>query len=195
MEEPPTRPAPPINDGKAATADSLLASLAGLSAPLAFLGDDGRLLFQNDSAAELLARDDPPDWPAMLERWQNAVRTPDGPQPQLTAATGAWSARLLDLSAGADREPPSAPALYLVILTEGPLPAAAPPDRGLTQAELAVLEHLVAGLTPAEITGRQQVSLATVRTHIARLHEKFGVNRTLDVVRIAISEGLGLPRR
>lgn len=60
----------------------------------------------------------------------------------------------------------------------------------LTAAEGAVLAHLVDGRTPAEIAQRQNVSLATVRTHIARLHEKFGVTRTLDVVRLAMAAGL-----
>lgn len=59
----------------------------------------------------------------------------------------------------------------------------------LTAAERAVLTHLVDGRTPAEIAQLQNVSLATVRTHIARLHEKFGVTRTLDVVRLALAAG------
>lgn len=63
----------------------------------------------------------------------------------------------------------------------------ATPQFHLTAAESAVLDHLVEGRTPAEIADLQDVSLATVRTHIARLHEKFGVTRTLDVVRLALA--------
>lgn len=59
----------------------------------------------------------------------------------------------------------------------------------LTAAESAVLAHLVEGRTPAEIARLQDVALPTVRTHIARLHEKFGVARTLDVVRLALAPG------
>lgn len=58
---------------------------------------------------------------------------------------------------------------------------------GLTEAEAAVLVALVDGQTPAEIAARKGVSLTTVRTHIARLHIKFGTTRTLDVVRIALN--------
>ncbi len=65
--------------------------------------------------------------------------------------------------------------------------------RQLTQAELGVLRHLIAGRTPAEIAEAEVVSVSTVRTHIARLHEKFGVSRTLDVVRMAMTEGLERP--
>ena len=62
-------------------------------------------------------------------------------------------------------------------------------ERGLTPAETVILEHLLSGLTPQEIAGRQEVALPTIRTHIARLHEKFGVKRTLDLVRLAMSRG------
>lgn len=65
--------------------------------------------------------------------------------------------------------------------------------RQLTQAELGVLRHLIAGRTPAEIAEVEAVSVSTVRTHIARLHEKFGVSRTLDVVRMAMTEGSAKP--
>lgn len=58
---------------------------------------------------------------------------------------------------------------------------------GLTVAEGVVLALLVDGKTPAEIAELQSVTLPTVRTHIARLHEKFGVARTLDVVRLALT--------
>lgn len=62
-------------------------------------------------------------------------------------------------------------------------------EHSLTHAESAVLEQLLAGLTPQEIADRQSVTLPTVRTHIARLHEKFGVKRTLDLVRLVMVAG------
>ncbi len=63
-----------------------------------------------------------------------------------------------------------------------------PPDGpDLTEAERAVLAALVAGSTPADIAADQGVSITTVRTHIMRLHQKFGVTRTLDVVRLALA--------
>ena len=57
----------------------------------------------------------------------------------------------------------------------------------LTEAEQAVLAALVAGRTPDEIASTQGVSITTVRTHIMRLHQKFGVTRTIDVVRLALA--------
>jgi DNA-binding CsgD family transcriptional regulator len=70
-----------------------------------------------------------------------------------------------------------------------------PSDRpALTEAERSVLAALVAGRTPEEIAASQGVAITTVRTHIMRLHQKFGVNRTLDVVRLALARG-ALPDR
>lgn len=80
--------------------------------------------------------------------------------------------------------------VYVVMLSPSRRDAesAAAARHDLTHAESAVLRRLVDGLTPAEIAAVQSVSVATVRTHIARLHEKFGVSRTLDVVRLAMTE-------
>ena len=72
--------------------------------------------------------------------------------------------------------------------------AGQPAKRQLTQAEQAVLNHLLAGRTPAEIAAMEAVSVSTVRTHIARLHEKYGVSRTLDVVRLAMAEAAARPQ-
>ena len=72
-------------------------------------------------------------------------------------------------------------------MTKSPAPDGLASRFGLTEAEAAVLAELVDGLTPAEIATRKGVSLTTVRTHIARLHLKFGTTRTLDVVRIALN--------
>jgi DNA-binding CsgD family transcriptional regulator len=59
-------------------------------------------------------------------------------------------------------------------------------ERGLTQAEANILQQLIDGLTPMQIAVEQDISIATVRTHIARLHEKCGVRRTLDLIRLAL---------
>ncbi len=72
-------------------------------------------------------------------------------------------------------------------MSKSPAPDGLSSRFGLTEAEAAVLAALVEGLTPAEIATRKGVSLTTVRTHIARLHLKFGTTRTLDVVRIALN--------
>ena len=67
-----------------------------------------------------------------------------------------------------------------------------PTDRPvLTEAEQAILAALVAGRTPDEIAANQGISISTVRTHIMRLHQKFGVRRTIDVVRLALASPAG----
>ncbi|MFN7509610.1 MAG: helix-turn-helix transcriptional regulator [Betaproteobacteria bacterium] len=48
---------------------------------------------------------------------------------------------------------------------------------GLTLAERRILAALVGEATPAEIARRQEISLATVRTHIASLRAKLGTRR------------------
>ena len=63
-------------------------------------------------------------------------------------------------------------------------------DYGLTGAERAVLVRIIEGLSPREIAERDDVSIATVRTHIAHLHEKFGVGRTIDLLRAVLTEAL-----
>ena len=67
-----------------------------------------------------------------------------------------------------------------------------PTDRpALTDAERAILAALLDGLTPDEIASGQGIAITTVRTHIMRLHQKFGVNRTVDVIRLALQAGRG----
>src|SRR5690606_21601056 len=61
---------------------------------------------------------------------------------------------------------------------------------GLTRAEAEVLQRLIAGDTPRDIAIGQGVALATVRTHIAHLREKFGVSRTIELLRRVLMEGL-----
>lgn len=58
----------------------------------------------------------------------------------------------------------------------------------LTQTEEEILIHIIEGTPPREIAALEGVSIATVRTHIAHLHGKFGVGRTLDVLRLALAE-------
>lgn len=60
----------------------------------------------------------------------------------------------------------------------------------LTPTELRVLEHIIAGRDPNGISEAEGIAVATVRTHIAHLHDKFGVNRTIDVLRLALVEGM-----
>lgn len=87
------------------------------------------------------------------------------------------------------------------LLTRAGAPLAAPaslagrlPDGlHLTDAELVVLQSIVDGLDPQAIAAAEGVSVATVRTHISHLHDKFGVSRTIDMLRLVLSEGTGNP--
>jgi DNA-binding CsgD family transcriptional regulator/PAS domain-containing protein len=166
----------------------LVGSLARLDSALVFLSADGRVLFENEAAQKLLRYEPQPDWPGLLLQWQRAAATAeDNIAPPLSSPGGRWLARLTDLRGAVD--PRMAGGVYVVALE----PTAAPPpgsaSRGLTAAEATVLSCLLAGLSPHEIAVRQGVSMPTVRTHIAHLHEKFGVHRTIDVVRVALAEG------
>ncbi|MHB1104065.1 MAG: helix-turn-helix transcriptional regulator [Devosia sp.] len=177
--------------GEAAVgAEGVLASVARLEAPVAFLGAGGELLFQNAAASALLGSEPVTDWPALLRRWQEAtVGVEDSAAVPLGSPGGNWRMRIIDLR-GAMDERRTGGGVYVVMLAPSSASGAGPVARhGLTATESGVLRELVEGRTPAEIARLQRVSLATVRTHIARLHEKFGVSRTLDVVRMAMNEG------
>lgn len=53
---------------------------------------------------------------------------------------------------------------------------------GLTAAESAILDALMAGLSPEEIAERRTVSLATVRTQVQQLLRKTGTRRITDML-------------
>ena len=55
----------------------------------------------------------------------------------------------------------------------------------LTPAETRVFELVVAGKTPAEISALLGVTLATVRTHLARVFDKTGCTRQADLIAMA----------
>jgi DNA-binding CsgD family transcriptional regulator len=52
----------------------------------------------------------------------------------------------------------------------------------VTPAESRVLELIVEGLTPKEIADKLSVSIATVRTHLARLYHKTETSRQAEIV-------------
>lgn len=172
-------------------ADGLIGALSRLDAALVFLDGEGRALFQNDAASALLSLEPPPDWPALLVRWrQLTAATEDSAATIVRPPAGSWTARFVDLRGAMN--PRVHGDVYVVMLAPVSIETVgAAAARSLTTAELRVLGHLIAGTTPIDIAEKLAVSIATIRTHIARLHEKFGVRRTLDVVRIAIAEGFG----
>jgi DNA-binding NarL/FixJ family response regulator len=58
----------------------------------------------------------------------------------------------------------------------------APARIGISERELEVLQHLVAGHSNKEIAQRLAVSPNTVKTHVARLFEKLGARRRTQAV-------------
>ena len=64
----------------------------------------------------------------------------------------------------------------------------------LTERELEVLALLADGLTNSEIAARLVVSVHTVRNHVANISAKLGAHSKLEVLSIAIRQGL-LPGR
>ncbi len=67
------------------------------------------------------------------------------------------------------------------------------PDSGilaqLTAREAEVLQHLVAGQSPAALAGELCISYATARSHVQRVLMKLGVHSQLEAVAYAISRG------
>lgn len=171
-------------------ADGLIGKLARLDAPVVFLNGRGDVLFQNSAASVLLAAEPRLDWAACLRTWLVLTASAeDSAAATVLSPGGRLRFRILDLR-GANADRTMGTGVYVALLQRAATEAGDPLARyGLTGAERAVLDALIAGHTPAGTAQLLQVSLTTVRTHIARLHEKFGVSRTLDVVRLAISAG------
>jgi DNA-binding CsgD family transcriptional regulator len=57
---------------------------------------------------------------------------------------------------------------------------------GLTRSEIEILSDLVRGKSDAEIASRRFVSIPTVRTHVTRVIQKFGVHSRLQAVAFAL---------
>lgn len=55
----------------------------------------------------------------------------------------------------------------------------------LSERELEVLRLLVAGLTNVAIAGRLVIALPTVKTHLAHIYQKLGVNQRDQAVELA----------
>ncbi|HET8661268.1 MAG TPA: response regulator transcription factor [Micromonosporaceae bacterium] len=85
-----------------------------------------------------------------------------------------------------------APDLLGKVLTDLVAHAAPRPDPldGLTSREREVLQHMVNGLTRAEIAQRLHLSVHTVRTHTQNLLTKLGAHSSLESVALALRNGL-----
>lgn len=68
------------------------------------------------------------------------------------------------------------------------------PEPTLSRRELEILDLLAAGLTNRDIGGRLHISEATVKSHVAHIYTKLGVDNRASVTTVAISRGLIRPR-
>ena len=60
----------------------------------------------------------------------------------------------------------------------------------LTDREQVVLQELASGKTTKEIAGTLVVSEETVKTHLAHIYQKLGVNDRVQAVALALRRGL-----
>jgi two-component system response regulator NreC len=63
-------------------------------------------------------------------------------------------------------------------------------DTGLTQRELEILQHIVAGKTNKEIATELKLSVNTVSVHRANIMDALGIHKTAELVVYAIRNGL-----
>jgi len=63
-------------------------------------------------------------------------------------------------------------------------------ESGLTQRELEVLQHIVAGKSNKEIASELELSANTVAVHRANIMERLGIHKTAELVVYAIRHGL-----
>lgn len=63
-------------------------------------------------------------------------------------------------------------------------------DTGLTQRELEILQHIVAGKSNKEIANELKLSVNTVSVHRANIMDALGIHKTAELVVYAIRNGL-----
>lgn len=103
-------------------------------------------------------------------------------------------ARSLDLSAAVDaalgRRRHLAPGLIDGLAGEIERPSTSGRGTNLTPREREVLDLVSAGHTNAEIASRLCISDETVKSHLTRLFQKFGVHRRTELLASALRHGL-----
>lgn len=55
-------------------------------------------------------------------------------------------------------------------------------QKGITQAEKEVLQHLVLGLKNEEIANRLCISISTVKKHLESIYDKLSVHNRLQAI-------------
>lgn len=168
--------------------------------PVCFVSDSGRIVDRNPAAQAALEQR--AGW--MKERaghlqvcegrrwqpvasWLPRLRQGDGPSLSITLADGEARAATLEvipIQAALIDTMSIHPAVAVCSLKRGAHdPAQALQSRyGLTASEARVAVLLAAGQTADDIAAATQVSLSTVRTHLAAVRRKLGVRRQAQVV-------------
>jgi len=183
------------------------AALDGLRHPVLLLDECGRVAHANSAGERLLGQGDglditegglsaPQQAPrARLQAMVGRAVGGGGLQRQaglmrLARPTGGPDLILIAMPLNADRDwdVPGRPTALLCIVDPS-LGARLSPDMlsalfGLTAAEAMLASDLLDGGTPIEIARRTGRSLATVRTHLARLLAKTGTRRQPDLTRL-----------
>lgn len=74
--------------------------------------------------------------------------------------------------------------------SEGPPPAAEPPQRPLSQREQEILQLIAKGVSNAEAAEMLGVSRATIRTHLEHIYQKLEVTNRVEAVTEGIRKGI-----
>ncbi|MCC0028880.1 MAG: helix-turn-helix transcriptional regulator [Brucellaceae bacterium] len=172
----------------------LVAALASLPKPVIFLDRNGRVLFQNEAAVDLLAEaevaPDAAGWLAAIKCWHDVAAWSTDPAAVHTAMPGTGLCfRVVDLTVADASVLGGGTWLVLPRRLEDDARHTLIRRHVLTAAEARVLDCLVRDLTATEAARELGLSVATVRTHTASLRSKVNCRRTQDVVIQMILEG------
>lgn len=83
-----------------------------------------------------------------------------------------------------------APTLFAHVQPSASTRQKSPSPKNLTQRELQILEHIVAGKSNREIAESIHLSLNTVKTHLKSIYFKLGVHNRSKVIGKVIQEGV-----
>jgi DNA-binding CsgD family transcriptional regulator/PAS domain-containing protein len=198
-----------VLDMRAVTIGTFEASLDLIATAVVLVDDDARIAYANRAARSMFAAGSP----VLSERGELRANLP-GTTTALKAAiakcadyeAGIGAAgigvpapqadgelaliHVLPLASGDFRAhiaPRASAALFITSAVDGVGVRAAPLAElfNLSPAETRTLECLIAGDTPAEVAATLDVSITTVRTHLARIFDKTGTARQADLIRLA----------